>query len=145
MWGFFHLPSPKTPLLIRNLPLDPCKLGILPNTWGHYFQFPIKSRGDLHSPLSSNRRKTDFVNERMEVWRTLSIYSLLIYISISISIYICMYIYIYIYIYIFCFQSTASTLFLTLESTSALQNLYFLKCLLKPYFSWLTLTCSCIL
>ena len=86
---FFHLASPKTALLMRNLPLDPCKLGILPNTWGHYFQFTIKSRGDLHSPLSSNRRKTNFVNEPMEVWRTLSIYSLLIYI------------YIYIYIYIF--------------------------------------------
>ena len=62
--GFFHLASPKTALLMRNLPLDPCKLGILPNTWGHYFQFPIKSRGDLHS---SNRRKTNFVNELMEV------------------------------------------------------------------------------
>ena len=44
---FFHLGTPKTALLIRNLPIDFRNLGIFSNKQGRSFQFPIESRGDL--------------------------------------------------------------------------------------------------
>ena len=43
----FHLGTPKTAFLMRNLPIDTRNLGIFPNKQGHSFQFPKKSRGGL--------------------------------------------------------------------------------------------------
>ena len=48
IWFFFHLGTPKTAFLVRNLPLiDPCNLDLFRNKQGHSFQFPKKSRGGL--------------------------------------------------------------------------------------------------
>ena len=59
---------------MRNLPIDAYNLGIFLNKQGHSFQFPKKKRAEeaSHSPLTSESRKKNFVNELMEVWRTLS-------------------------------------------------------------------------
>ena len=45
--GFFHLGTPETAILVRNIPIDPCNLRIFHNKKGHSFQFPKKSRGGL--------------------------------------------------------------------------------------------------
>ena len=110
--GFFHLGTPETAFLVRNLPIDPCNLGIFHNKPGYPFQFPKKNRGGLpllpgSLPLLtyfklfmfrsekfpevsrkyvsyggwrviySEPRKTNFINELMEVSRILSTYILL--------------------------------------------------------------------
>ena len=112
---FFYLGTPKTALLIRNLPIDFRNLGIFSNKQVHSFQLPKESRGDLLVLLGSlsllayftifmslcllpkdspdisriygshfgwrvkynDPKKTNFVNELMEVWRILSTYILL--------------------------------------------------------------------
>ena len=53
IWWFFHIGNPKTAFLMKNLPIDPCNLGIFPNKQGHSFQFPKNSRG---APTPSPRR-----------------------------------------------------------------------------------------
>ena len=45
IWWFFHISNPKTAFLMKNLPIDPCNLGIFPNKQCHSFQFPKNSRG----------------------------------------------------------------------------------------------------
>ena len=45
--GLFHLGTPKTAFLMRNLPAVPCNLGIFPSKQGHSFQFVKNSRGGL--------------------------------------------------------------------------------------------------
>ena len=45
--GVFHLGTPKTAFLMRNLPMDTHNLGIYPNKQTHSFRFPKKSRGGL--------------------------------------------------------------------------------------------------
>ena len=45
--GFFHLGTPKTAFLMRNLHIDPCNLGIFPSKQGHSFQRPKKRRGSF--------------------------------------------------------------------------------------------------
>ena len=45
--GVFHLCTPKTSFLMRNLLMVTRNLGIYPNKQGHAFQFPIKSREGL--------------------------------------------------------------------------------------------------
>ena len=44
---FFHLDTPKTAFLMRNLPIDPRNLGISRNKQDYSFQFAKKSRGGL--------------------------------------------------------------------------------------------------
>ena len=49
--GFFHLGTPKTAFLVRDIPIDPCNLGIFHDRQGHSFQFPKKEqRRPLPSP-----------------------------------------------------------------------------------------------
>ena len=45
--GLFHLGTPKTAFLMKNLTIDPCIQGIFPNKWGYSFQFPKMGRGSL--------------------------------------------------------------------------------------------------
>ena len=47
IWVFFHLGTPETAFLVRNIPIDSCNLGIFDNKQGHSFKFPKKSRGGL--------------------------------------------------------------------------------------------------
>ena len=44
---FFHLATPKTAFLMRNLPIDPRNLGIFPNKQDHSLQFPKRNGGGL--------------------------------------------------------------------------------------------------
>ena len=49
-WGkiwVFSSGTPETAFLVRNIPIDPCNLGIFHNKQGHSFQFPKKSRRGL--------------------------------------------------------------------------------------------------
>ena len=49
--SFFHLGTPKTAFLMRNLPIDPRNIGIVPYKQGPSFQFPKKSRGGPPSSM----------------------------------------------------------------------------------------------
>ena len=44
IWAIFHLATPKTAFLVRNLPIDPRNLGILHNKQGHSIQFQKKEQ-----------------------------------------------------------------------------------------------------
>ena len=67
--AFFHPGTPKTAFLMINFSIVTRNLGIFPSKQGHSFQFPRKASPSF---LVSQPRKTNFVNELMEVWRTLT-------------------------------------------------------------------------
>ena len=46
-FGLFHLGTPATAFLVRNLPIDPCNLRIFHNEQGRSVQFPKNSRGGV--------------------------------------------------------------------------------------------------
>ena len=108
-FGVFHLGTPKTVFLLRNLPLDPLNLDNFPTN--KVSPFNCQKRAEKTSPFSlvvcicwrifrflclvpknapevsriyvsyfgwrvkySESTKTDFVNELIEVWRTLNTY-----------------------------------------------------------------------
>ena len=50
IWIFFHLGTPKTAFLMKNLLIDPRNMDIFPYKQGHSFQFPKKSRGGPPPP-----------------------------------------------------------------------------------------------
>ena len=59
-WVFFHLDTPKTVFLMRNLPINTRNLAIFCNKQGHSFQFPKKSRGDFPLLRSQWAKKDKF-------------------------------------------------------------------------------------
>ena len=67
MWknlGFFHLATPKTAFLVRNLPIDTRNLGIFPTNRVIYFSSQKRTEEASPSSLASEPRKINFGNEK---------------------------------------------------------------------------------